>query len=382
MSHCHFVARAKNASMNILIPVTTFERAGGFRVLSELANHWMYDGHTVDFLVDARSAPPHFPTTATVRRFDSSGAEPDLNASVAPFAASGNARSIYLGMLRALNRIGASYDVILANHSFTTWPVALARTGRARKWYYVQAYEPEYYSFESGWRGRVLQALSALSYRLPLTQVVNAPIYLDYKAIRASTWIPPGLDPITYRQRTEPPVFYGRKRITLGTIGRKEQTKGTRYVLEAFEQLAALDERFELCVAYGNLPGGWQHPRCRVVSPQGDAGLADYYRSIDILLAPGIVQLGACHYPVLEAMACGTPVVTTGYLPADASNAWIVPVRNATAISAAIIAITLTSQEHLVAKLDRASLAIEPFHWRNVAAAFVDVLSDGDAVPR
>lgn len=368
--------------MNILIPVTTFERAGGFRVLSELANHWMRDGHAVDFLADARSAPPHFPTTATVRHFDSNGAEPDPNIPLAPFAASGNARSIYFGMLRALNRIGASYDVILANHSFTTWPVALARTGRARKWYYIQAYEPEYYAFQSGWRGRVLQAVSALSYRLPLTQVANAPIYLDYKAIRASAWIPPGLDPEIYHRRTTPPVFDGRRRITLGTIGRKEPTKGTRYVLEAFEQLAALDERFELCVAYGNLPEGWQHPRCRIVMPQGDAGLADYYRSVDILLAPGIVQLGACHYPVLEAMACGTPVVTTGYLPADASNAWIVPVRDAAAIAAAVRNISLAPQEHLAAKLGRASQAIKPFHWHNVAAAFIDILSNGTATRR
>lgn len=368
--------------MKILIPVTTFERAGGFRVLSELANRWICDGHSVDFLVDARSEPPHFPTIATVRRFNINGVEPDLYTSVEPFAASGNAWSIYLGMLRALNRIGARYDVILANHSFTTWPVALARTGRARKWYYVQAYEPEYYSFESGWRGRVLQAVSALSYRLPLTQVANAPIYLAYKEIHASRWIPPGLDPITYRLRTQPPVFDGRKRVILGTIGRKEPTKGTRYVLEAFEQLAELDERFELSVAYGNLPDGWQHPRCKIVMPQGDSGLADYYRSVDILLAPGIVQLGACHYPVLEAMACGTPVVTTGYMPADATNAWIVPVKNAAAISAAIVDITLTTQEHLAAKLDRALQATVPFHWRNVAAAFVEVLSDGDGVPR
>jgi len=44
--------------MRILIPIGGFGRAGGYRVLSELANHWIALGATVDFLVDHRSDPP------------------------------------------------------------------------------------------------------------------------------------------------------------------------------------------------------------------------------------------------------------------------------------------------------------------------------------
>ncbi len=124
--------------MRILIPIATFEVGGDFRVLSELANHWMRQGHALSTAV-----APTAPRTA--------------------FAGSGSMRSVYLGMLRALTRVGSHYDVILANHSFTALSVAFARTGSARKWYYVLAYEPEYYSFEPGWKGRVLQAMTALS---------------------------------------------------------------------------------------------------------------------------------------------------------------------------------------------------------------------------
>lgn len=361
--------------MKILIPISTFERAGGFRVLSELASHWTRSGHTVDFLVDARSNKPYFPTVARILRFNAEGLLVTDDALTAPFASSQNARSIYLGMLRALNRIGARYDVILANHSFTALPVTLARTGKASKWYYVQAYEPEYYSFMSGWRGRVLQGLSALSYKLPLTQIANAPIYMSYRGIRAKGWIPPGLDLNVFVRRAQSPSFASDQPIVLGAIGRSEATKGTVDVLAAFERLARCDPRIRLRVAYGNLPEGWQHPRAEIVEPQGDAGLAQYYRSVDILIAPGTVQLGACHYPVLEAMASGTPVITTGYLPADESNAWLVPVNAPDAIADAVKMIAALPNLQRQARLDAAVAAVASFDWAYVSADFLSLIS-------
>ncbi len=361
--------------MKILIPVATFEVGGGFRVLSELSSHWIRQGHEVTFLVDARSGPPCYPTTALIERFDQRGAAVPASAPRTAFAASGNTRSVYVGMLRALMRVGASYDVILANHSFTALPVACARTGAARKWYYIQAYEPEYYSFEPGWKGRVLQAMAALSYRLPLTQVANAPIYIGYRSIRARHWIPPGLDPLVFHRRGDRPRNNPGSKVTLGVISRTEQTKGTAYVLEAFERLARTDERYHLRVAYNNVPAGWSHPRCEIVVPRGDDGLAAYYRSIDVMIAPGTVQLGACHYPVLEAMSCGTPVITTGYLPADEHNAWIVPVRDAAAIERAVEDFVSISAPELQEKIDRAARAVETFYWDAVSKAFMSLLT-------
>jgi glycosyltransferase involved in cell wall biosynthesis len=359
--------------MKILIPISAFERSGGFRVLSELATHWVNRGHKVDFLVDIRSGSPMFPTRANILRFNHTGqVEKGDGAEIkSKFPLSGNLFSVWTGMWRSLNKIASTYDVILANHSLTTYPIAFACAGKARKWYYVQAYEPEYYSFYSGIRGKVFQLLSALSYSLPLKQIANAPIYINYRSIRAQNWIPPGLDVHLFYRRDMPPTFASGKPLVIGTIGRTEPTKGTVDVLAAFELVAALNPCMHLSVAFGNLPPEWSHPRATVVVPHGDAELAAWYRSIDILIAPGTVQLGACHYPVIEAMASGTPVITTGYLPADVHNAWIVPVHSPPAIAEAILAIASFPIDQLKEKLDIAALATKRFEWLHVADEFI-----------
>lgn len=364
--------------MRILVPITAFGRAGGYRVLSELASHWIALGATVDFLVDHRSDPPYFPTRGGIRRFDLHGRERTLSTAGERFELSSNAPSIYLGMWRALRRLAPEYDIVLANQSLTAWPVALAtlpRRGRAGRIYYVQAYEPGYYRIEQGWRASVLGILSAASYRLPLRQVVNAPIYLRYRGIRSEHWIPPGLDDKIFTRRGTLPGSGGAA-WTLGVIGRHEPTKGTADALAAFEQLASRWPNIHLKIAYGNLPAGWSHPRAEVVVPANDVELAAYYRSLDVMLAPGTAQLGACHYPVIEAMASGVPVVTTGYLPADETNAWIVPIHAPQSIASAVEQIMQTAPDPLAAKLDLAASAVEPFAWRAVAGRFLALLQD------
>lgn len=361
--------------MRILVPIIGFGSAGGYRVLSELANHWLVDGHQVDFLVDERSPDPYFPTRARIRRFGSNGnllAGPK-QASNLSFSSKGNAASIYFRMWRALQKNGSSYDVILANHSLTAFPVAFARLPGVAKFYYIQAYEPEYYSLEKSKKSMILKWLSMLSYRLRLHQVANAPIYIGYRQISAKEWVPPGVDESTFFQKNLTfPDGIGRP-LVLGAIGRKEASKGTRYVLEAFEKLAKIDRAVQLRVAYGNLPENWKHDRASVVVPLNDKELADYYRSVDILIAPGTVQLGACHYPVLEAMSCGTPVITTGYLPATTDNSWIVPVGDSDSIVAAVLEIRASRQQELTEKMSRAAAAISQFHWKSVSRRFIEI---------
>ena len=360
--------------MKILIPITDFGRGGGGRVLSRLASAWTAAGHPTDFLVDVRSPKPYFPTDAGVYRFNDQGLVDGAESNESTFASSGNALSIYRGMYLGLNQIGCNYDVILANHSLTAWPVRFAHTGTAKKFYYVQAYEPEYFALESSWKSRILRRFSEWSYSLALHQIANAPIYVGHPSIRATAWIPPGLDVSIFKRRSAAPHFKsGDAPIVIGTIGRREATKGTIYVLEAFARLHAMNPRFRLRVAFGNLPEGWsQRPGIEIVVPQGDAELASYYRSVDILAAPGTVQLGACHYPVLEAMTSGTPVVTTGYLPASPENSWIVPVRDSNAVVDAILDIVATPELELERRLNVAHAAVQRFSWQQVAQDFLN----------
>ncbi len=355
--------------MKILIPITGFARSGGGRVLSEFASRWVEAGHSVDFLVNQTAAVPYFPTAAGIIAIDHRGREvaPDRLDPQAPTNGWLGLAGLYLG----LRRLGRHYDVILANHSLTAWPVRWAGCGAAVKFYYIQAYEPEYYEHEVGFKSRILEWMSVKSYTFDLHQIVNAPLYIGYKNVQSTQWVPPGLDFSLFRPAEVAPLSASADRIVLGCIGRREPFKGTQYVLDAFEELARRDGRYHLRVAFGNLPPGYSHPRVSVVMPQGDEQLAAFYRSLDIMVAPGTVQLGAPHYPVMEAMACGVPVVTTGYMPADPDNAWIVPVGQVGPIVDAVAAI-VADPAAVRAALARGALAIAPFDWQRVAASMLD----------
>jgi glycosyltransferase involved in cell wall biosynthesis len=76
---------------------------------------------------------------------------------------------------------------------------------------------------------------------------------------------------------------------------------------------------------------------------------------------------------VLEAMACGTPVVTTGYLPADPTNTWLVPVADSSAIACAVEAIISEPRGERALRLDRAAQATTRFHWDRVGAEMLAI---------
>jgi len=360
--------------MKILIPILGFARAGGGRVLSELANHWIRAGHEVDFLVNEASAMPYFPTNAGIKWATNSGRIISDVEREQRSPRSFNGWINLISLYRVLSKKGKEYDVILANHSLTAWPVALASCGAAKKFYYIQAYEPEYYALEKGLKARVLEWLSTKSYNFDLFQICNAPIYMGYKNIRAKEWVPPGIDfDLFYPKKVNKDLSTADK-IVLGCIGRREPAKGIRYVLEAFDVLWEQDHRYQLHVAYGNLPEGWAHPGVKIVVPKNDRDLAEYYRTLDIMIAPGTVQLGAPHYPVMEAMACGVPVVTTGYLPANNLNSWIVEVSSANSIVAAVGKI-VSSREYYT-RVMKASKDIAEFGWDPVANKMLNFLID------
>jgi glycosyltransferase involved in cell wall biosynthesis len=326
--------------VRILIPILGFARTGGYRVLSELASAWIAGGHDVSFLVPDSSEEPYFPTQGRILWAGRRGAVSTQR--------SGREKPSWhyhlLVLFSALRRIGREYDVILANHSLTAWPVALARCGDASKLYYIQAYEPEYYAGERTLRGYILAVVTALTYHLRLVRIVNAPVYFRYRNLRATHCVPPGIDlsifsPGPDREARQP------GEVVIGCIGRREKYKGTEYVLHAFEALCQRDGRFRLRIAYGHPLEGWRHERSELVMPRNDPELAAFYRSLDILVAPGTVQHGAPHYPVLEAWACGIPVVTTGYMGASAQNAWMVKNADAASICEAVLDIVSQPSE-------------------------------------
>lgn len=336
-------------------------------MLSQFANHWIRAGHDVKFLASCRSGPPYHPTIATVIWIDDAGLEVGVPSTSPGFEH--QTLRIMRSLRRGLERYARDAHVVLANHCFTAWPVFLSR-GSAKKLYYVQAYEPEYFSDTAGIRGLLVRALAASTYLLPMSRIVNAPLYLSYGLLRSREWVPCGVDLSVMKPMTSLRVpKWGERKIVIGTIGRQEPHKGTREAVTAAELLLKRGRDVELRVAYGNVPDGVRlDGRLQVVVPRNDMELAAYYRSLDVIVAPVRLQLGAMHYPVLEGMACGKPVVTTGHLPAsrERDNAWFVPVNDPEAIANAVEGL-FADPAAAELKVRRALEDVAPFTWERVA---------------
>ncbi len=356
--------------MKILIPILNFARAGGCRVLSELANEWTKRDHEVVFLCPDSSDEPYFPTTAKILWVNGKGRVFETRTSKATPSGRYHLQTLFLG----LTSVGYQYDLILANHSLTAWPVALVSCGKARKAYYVQAYEPEYYINMRNIKDYLLSILSALSYQLPIKKIVNAPIYFRYKNLRASDFVPPGLNLNIFKPLEIKRDIPNEANIVIGCIGRHEPEKGTIYALRAFEELYKLDKRYLLRVAYGNLPEGWHHERCEIIVPNNDQELADYYRSVDILIAAGTVQHGAPHYPVLEGLATGAAVVTTGYMGATDETAWIVKNKDVQSIVDSVLQI-LSDPTVCRNKMALGLKIVQEFSWYTVANKMMQIMN-------
>jgi len=358
-----------NSPTRVIIPILDFAPFGGVRVLSRLATEWSLQGLDVTLLTHVSSDKPYFPTQARVVYVGNSGrpaAHPEVpnTGRVHPF--------VKMRALRiALSREEIGNGVALANHNLTAYPVAAA-TGIGKRIYYIQAYEPELYPSGRRVGKTVHRQLARWSYRLPLQHVVNSPLYFSNPALRARQWVPPGIDLQVFHPAEQPRT--GQRNV-LGCIGRRESEKGTADVLQAFLQLRQRGVDAVLKVAYGSVPDDLlRRGDIEIVVPENDVELANYYRSLDVLVAPGHIQLGAFHYPVLEGMACGIPVVHTGYSPGTKENSWIVPIKDPAAIARSVERILATRRDGDTARLTAAARASTEYGWPHVARLWLPIL--------
>lgn len=358
--------------MRILIPVFNFTSSGGSRVLSQFANYWIKAGHEVTFLCLTSSPSPYFPTAAEIKRFDLNGCikggktDANLKNSIMIF--------LHLGiiveqraMIKALNELSCGYDIVLANHALTAWPVHFSNI-KARKFYYIQAYEADYFLANKNLKSKLLAYYCGMSYGLnDLWKIVNSPTYYSYKRLQSSKFVTCGIDLSLYYPKEIEKINFSKAKIKFGVIGRPQIFKGTTYALEAYKLVRKrLGNKVELHIAFGSAEFANEELGIFISEPHGDSYLADYYREMDIVLAPGLSQYGAVHYPVIEAMACGTPIVTTYYLPANESNAWLVEPGNVDNLAATMMAI-LTNVELACQKRQLALQSITSFDWNVVS---------------
>lgn len=353
--------------MKILIPLTVdFGPAGGFRVLSQLANHWIDAGHDVSFLAYQDFDKPYYPTKADIIFFDGFGRiVSDKKRDFAPV------KSLQLrwAARRALDQLEA--DVVLATQSFSAGPVAKSKI-KADKFYYIQADERDFY-VDGGIKDRIYHKIADKSYSYPLNQIVNSEMYRDYRGIKTDRVVFPGLAQDIYYPKKE--KLTEKDQFIFGTVGRTQKIKGTFYVIEAFRKLREMyGEKVELHVAFGSddlsdVDG------ITVLQPHGDKLLADFYRSLDVYICAGLFQLQAVHYPVIESMASKTALITTGYFPSSEDNAEIIDVESSDAIVKAAQKI-MADPESAEKKAIKALEEVTQFYWPTVASKMLQYFKD------
>ena len=354
--------------MKIVIPVLSVGPSGGYRVISELASAWVRKGHSVFILARWSGEKPYFPTLAEFIWIDDGGAriDPSSAANVPHRSGFNQVYHNLLALWHGLRREGRNADVLMANHSLTTYPVYFSRcTGK--KYYYIQAYEPETI------KRHLLKWIMHISYYLPLKQIANSPFYLNYKNVKAADFVPPGINlSIMFPENKK---SRNGNNIILGCIGSKSWFKGIDNILDAYRLLRERGVPVELRIAYGLIPDGYRLPSdAEVVIPNNDCELGEFYRSVDILIAPGKLQHGSAHYPVMEAMACGIVVITTGYLPAsmEANNSWIVRANNHVEIANAVESI-IANPALREQRIQKALVDIQAYSWDTVATKMLSL---------
>ncbi len=357
--------------MKIIIPVFAFGKGGGNRVLSKLANHWIQMNHEVCFISFANSITPYFKTTAEIFWIDEQGRRVTENLQHKVLKIN-KIKQIFI-LRKAIERLAIDADIILANGALTAYSVKLAKI-KAEKNYYIQANEADYEFHYSTLKHKIMGALCFGSYKLGLKVIVNSPIYYNLYGMRAVSYIPPGIDYAIFKpERKE----NARDSFIIGCIGRFEKFKGTIFVYDAFVKLRSRGIPVKLKIAYADLNGINLKFKDDIIfcTPKDDNELSDFYNSIDVLVSPGTIQYYAHHYPVMEAMACKTPTITTAYLPADLSNSWLVAPMSSEQIVAQVLNI-MENPTEVGQKIELAYQNIQVYKWEVIASKFIEVFTN------
>ena len=347
-------------------------------MLSRLSDEWLAAGHAVRFVVYVRLYEPfYYATDAPVVVIDADGDEvaatdlPPDGGQPAPASFGDHARAT-LALGRYLRRRTRPEQLVLANHSFTVGPVL--RSPARCKFYYIQAYEPEYYATRPGLLSKVKSLYAGLSYRLPIRRIVNTPTYARYlPRLGRDPVVAPGLDLGVYYPGPRRKLREGRIRI--GFVSRVEVEKGTRESLEAVERLAAEDSRVDVDVALDNLGRASSLERLTITPITCDEDLAEYYRGLDIVIAPISAQFGAPHYPAWEALACGTPLVTTDVMLCDDRNSWRCAPGSAESIYGVLREVIAADAAVVGAKIEAGLATARRQEWPAVAQRFLDIFA-------
>lgn len=342
----------------IFIPMLGFGKNGGHRVLSCLATELVNLGHDVTFVCPESYHDLYFPTKAKVIYIRS------LNNYLPKFFRTTISRDL-LGLFALtiyLLKICQQGQVIMANRDLSAYVARSVKFFRKVKaFYYIQAYEPDFYEWRNSLKRTIAKKVSKFTYSLNLIRIVNSPIYRSYREIKAVEMVAPGYDETKFYPKKKSVITSSQ--ISIGCIGRKQDWKGTKEIIEAVKLLSESGFNVELRVAFELPDSCLGDDSIKLLKPHGDILLAEFYRSCDIFIAIGKIQYGAFHYPCLEALACGVPLIASPYHPANSSNAKIIHSVNGNEIASAIIDLISEPEYERELRRSQGILDAKNFSW-------------------
>ncbi|QPJ99037.1 glycosyltransferase family 4 protein [Enterobacter mori] len=340
--------------MKIIIPVLGFGRAGGERVLSKLATELISCGHDVSFIAPDNKTEPYYETAAKIIRSEVTKSRFKIFRII----------SLYYNLWRKC--IELKPDVVIASFHLVAYLVAALPIKRNSKFYYVQAYEVNFPESKIG------KLIAYLTYHLPLKKILNSPGLLPQKIDDSIGIVPAGLDLDVFFARSVNCVIGNYT--SIGLIGRKEKHKGTSDIISV---LCALENKSRVIINVAVyltevdrerlITAGFQVNFVPILS---DLELASFYRRNDIMIAVGLVEDGAFHYPCAESMASGCLVISN-YAPLVETNSVLKLEKfNAIKLGDAINHCFGFSAEEKNTEIQANIKVLEKYDWKIVGKTF------------
>ena len=274
--------------LRIAFPLLSLGSFGGVRKIVEIANGLVDFGHEVSLLYPEGRGSTPFRIRNEVRRITVPG------------------KNRLLALLRYAFAVD-KYDVVVLNF----WPTAYLFPFTRRSVYFVQDVESRFHS------NPLLRLMASATYRFPIPKVTYNPALA--RVVGARYVIPAGVDKGVFYPEPDPSLK-PRKRLTVMYMPRKERRKGAHIFREAVERIKGCCP-FEVWLVGGpeNLLRDLPVP-VRRFYPEGDDDLRRLYSSADLFVLTS--ESEGLGFPVMEALACGTPVVATDV---DGKEVWALP---------------------------------------------------------
>lgn len=351
--------------MRITFPTWGFTPAGGYRIIAELANGLASRGHEVTILTQVQDS-------SIERIFANRTSAGVCKAQIVRLT---DMPASFAGQVKLLAASIPKSDAIVATFCLTAYPTMIgwARL-RGKPFYLVQHYEPLFFSHP------LLKGLVQATYTFPAKIAVLSQ-WLQGKLCRfarSPVVINPGVNHEVFRpQTTSTDEFTGIMYVHWPGVS----WKGFSDLVEAL-RIAQLDQCKLVIVSEQGQSVGDLKLRMPVeeVRTPTDRDLASMYSRCDVFVSASWYE--GFGLPPLEAMACGTPVVTTDSggvrdFAINEHNALVVPPRSPTHLSRAIERVVHDTD--LAAKLRRNGLSTSRlFTWEKTVNLFEKFLQSSN----